>query len=55
MKIKSVVDKLSEMEEAHPNTDVVLVIEGVAFPINDIWWEPDPRGVTGVIYIGDDF
>lgn len=35
------------------NPEVVLVVDGVAFPIEQVWWEPNQNG-KGAICLGDD-
>lgn len=61
MRLQSLILKLQEIAAAKGDKPVVLIVNGVAHPIDDIWWEPGQLTVvdctfaaTGAVCIGDD-
>lgn len=58
MQLSSLLQKLEDMShDLRRDVPVVLIVNGVAYPIDQIWWEPNQysRSVTpGAICLGDD-
>lgn len=61
MHLKAIILKLQELDEYTKECDpeVVLIVGGFAFPVDQIWWEPQQRGSLkfgseGAVCVGDD-
>ena len=52
--ISAIMGELARAYHAHPHTRVCLIVNGIAHPVDDVWWEPGQYNGAGAICVGDD-